>query len=39
MPIRGINPMGPDFFALAQEGKPEYPMEARTAADHGEGDA
>ena len=35
MPIRGVNPMGPDFFALAQEGKPEYPMEARTAADHG----
>jgi hypothetical protein len=38
MPIRGINPMGPDFFALAQEGKPEYPMEARTAADHGGGE-
>jgi hypothetical protein len=36
MPIRGINPMGPEFFALAQEGKPEYPMEARTASDHGE---
>ena len=33
MPIRGVNPMGPDFFALAQEGKPEYAMETRTAAE------
>ena len=30
MPIRGQNPFGPDFFALAQEGAPEYPMEAVT---------
>ena len=28
MPIRGINPMGPDFFELAKEGVPVYPMEA-----------
>jgi hypothetical protein len=28
MPIRGINPMGPDFFELAKEGVPLYPMEA-----------
>ncbi len=27
MPIRGINPMGPDFFALAKEGAPRYPTE------------
>jgi len=39
MPIQGINPMGPDFFALAQEGKPAYPMEARTAADQAREDA
>jgi hypothetical protein len=30
MPIRGLNPMGPEFFALAAEGVPEYPMEALT---------
>lgn len=24
MPIRGINPMGPRFFELAAEGRPEY---------------
>jgi hypothetical protein len=30
MPIRGINPMGPEFFELAKEGKPEYPMEQIT---------
>lgn len=28
MPIRGINPMGPDFFKLFEEGAPRYPMEA-----------
>lgn len=28
MPIRGINPMGPEFFELAKEGVPLYPMEA-----------
>jgi hypothetical protein len=28
MPIRGVNPMGPDFFQLFQEGVPRYPMEA-----------
>ena len=27
MPIRGINPMGPEFFELAKEGVPVYPME------------
>ena len=27
MPIRGINPMGPEFFELAKEGVPLYPME------------
>jgi len=30
MPLRGQNPFGPEFFALAGEGKPEYPMEAIT---------
>jgi len=30
MPLRGQNPFGPEFFALAEEGKPEYPMEALT---------
>jgi hypothetical protein len=30
MPLRGENPFGPGFFALAEEGKPEYPMEAVT---------
>ncbi len=30
MPIRGMNPFGPDFFALAGEGTPEYPTEAIT---------
>ena len=30
MPIRGQNPMGPEFFELANEGVPEYPMEAIT---------
>jgi hypothetical protein len=28
MPIRGQNPMGPEFFELAKEGVPRYPMEA-----------
>ena len=32
MPIRGINPMGPDFFELAKEGVPLYPMEALPVA-------
>jgi hypothetical protein len=27
MPIRGVNPMGPEFFALFREGVPRYPME------------
>jgi hypothetical protein len=35
MPILGINPMGPDFFALAAEGKPEYAMEAITPTSDG----
>ena len=30
MPIRGRDPFGPDFFALAGEGPPEYPTEAVT---------
>ena len=30
MPIRGQNPFGPEFFELAKEGKPDYPMEAVT---------
>jgi len=30
MPIRGMNPFGPEFFALAEEGAPEYPMDAVT---------
>jgi hypothetical protein len=30
MPILGGNPFGPEFFALAGEGVPEYPMEAVT---------
>ena len=30
MPIRGMNPMGPEFFELASQGKPEYPMESVT---------
>ncbi len=30
MPIRGIDPFGNDFFELAGEGVPEYPMESVT---------
>ncbi len=30
MPILGENPFGPEFFDLAREGAPEYPMEAVT---------
>jgi hypothetical protein len=30
MPIRGMNPFGPEFFQLAESGVPEYPMEAVT---------
>lgn len=30
MPVRDQNPFGPEFFALAEEGKPTYPMEAVT---------
>ena len=30
MPIRGMNPFGPEFFELAEAGVPEYPMEAIT---------
>jgi len=30
MPIRGQNPFGPEFFALAEEGLPEYAMESLT---------
>lgn len=30
MLIRGQDPFGPEFFTLAAEGKPDYPMEALT---------
>jgi len=30
MPIRGKNPFGPEFFQLAAEGVPVYPMDAVT---------
>jgi hypothetical protein len=30
MPIRGQNPFGPEFFALAEEGAPQYAMDAIT---------
>jgi hypothetical protein len=30
MPMRGMNPFGPEFFALAEEGAPEYPMDTLT---------
>jgi hypothetical protein len=30
MPIRDMNPFGPEFFELASEGAPDYPMEALT---------
>ena len=30
MPMRGMNPFGPEFFALAEEGAPVYPMDALT---------
>ncbi len=30
MPIRGVDPFGGEFFALAGEGAPEYPMESVT---------
>ena len=30
MPIRGKNPFGPEFFRLAEEGVPVYPMDAVT---------
>ena len=30
MPIRGMNPFGPEFFELAAEGSVVYPMDAVT---------
>jgi hypothetical protein len=30
MPVRGLNPFGPEFFALAEAGQPTYPMEEVT---------
>ena len=30
MPVRGMIPFGPEFFALAEEGQPTYPMEEVT---------
>ena len=30
MPMRGMNPFGPEFFALAEEGVAVYPMDALT---------
>ncbi|MDX1650008.1 MAG: redoxin domain-containing (seleno)protein, partial [Myxococcota bacterium] len=39
MPILGANPFGPEFFALAEEGVPTYPMEAVTPTrEAGEGE-
>ena len=39
MPLRGENPFGPGFFALAEQGKPEYPMESITPTHDPEGEA
>jgi hypothetical protein len=30
MPMRGMNPFGPEFFELVEEGAPVYPMDALT---------
>jgi len=30
MPIRGMNPFGPEFFALVEDGAPVYPMDEVT---------
>jgi hypothetical protein len=30
MPMRGMNPFGPEFFELAEDGAPVYPMDALT---------
>jgi len=30
MPMRGMNPFGPEFFELAEAGVPTYPMDALT---------
>ena len=30
LPLRGGNPFGPEFFAMAEEGVPTYPMDAIT---------
>jgi hypothetical protein len=30
MPIRGMNPFGPEFFELAAEGMAVFPMDAIT---------
>jgi len=30
MPIRGMNPFGPEFFALAEQGAAEFPMDTVT---------
>ena len=35
LPIRGKDPFGPDFFALAQEGVPTYPTEEVTPTREG----
>jgi hypothetical protein len=37
MPILGQNPFGPEFFALAEEGVPAYPMEEVTPTREGPG--
>jgi hypothetical protein len=38
MPIRGMNPFGPEFFELAAEGSSVYPMDAVTPTRDESGD-
>ena len=38
MPLRGGNPFGPEFFALAEKGKPDYAMESITPTSAPEAD-
>jgi hypothetical protein len=35
MPIRGMNPFGPEFFALVEDGAPVYPMDEVTQTRQG----
>lgn len=39
MPMRGMNPFGPEFFDLFAEGAPVYPMDALTPTSAGSGDS